>query len=159
MSRAFVKEGSDAPPPPPPERPVSAAPNLVTPRGARLIAQEVAALQGLLAAPAAPDVTAIRRRDLRYWQSRLASMHVVTPDATPQAVSFGVRVTIRRGNTEQAFTIVGEDEADPSAGLLAWTAPLARSLADAAANEVVEFEAGGRTEPITVIGLATGDVA
>jgi hypothetical protein len=34
MSRAFVKEIDDALPLPLPERPISEAPNLVTPRGA-----------------------------------------------------------------------------------------------------------------------------
>ena len=36
MSRAFVKEDSDAPEPGPPERPVSGLPNWVTPRGMRV---------------------------------------------------------------------------------------------------------------------------
>jgi hypothetical protein len=45
MSRAFVKEVDDAPVASPQERPVSAAPNLVTTRGARLIEQAIVALE------------------------------------------------------------------------------------------------------------------
>jgi hypothetical protein len=45
MSRAFVKEVDDTPVAPPLERPVSAASNLVTPRGAGLIEQAIVALE------------------------------------------------------------------------------------------------------------------
>ena len=72
MSRAFVKEDNDAPLPPPLERLVSSAPNLVTPRGAQLIEDEVARLEAALAAaPEAEEETALRR-DLRYWIARHA---------------------------------------------------------------------------------------
>jgi hypothetical protein len=66
MSRAFVKEVDDAPPPPPKERPVSAAPNLVTPRGARLIEQAVVALEEQISAASEEKVLPALRRDLRY---------------------------------------------------------------------------------------------
>jgi len=153
MSRAFVKE-DDAPEPPIPERPISAAPNRVTPRGARLIVCTIAALQDELRC--APDETtaAAIRRDLRYWHARHASMQVVGRRVDAGAIGFGARVTIRRSGVESDISIVGEDEADPSAGLIAWTAPLARALDGAQVGDVVELEAGGRREPITVIAIA-----
>jgi transcription elongation GreA/GreB family factor len=157
MSRAFVKEDDDAPPPPPPERRISAAPNRVTPRGARLIGDAIAVIQKRLASGPAGDEAVTLRRDLRYWQSRQAGMQVMTPNPTPQTVGFGVRVTIRRGSVTRDITIVGEDEADPSSGLIAWTAPLARALMDAGAGDIVDFEAGGGVEPILVAAIAPGE--
>src|SRR5258706_9604481 len=151
MSRAFVKEDTDAPEPPLPERPISAAPNRVTPRGAGLISQTIAALKDELARAADEKIAAAIRRDLRYWYSRHASMRVIEPKAAPEVAGFGTRITIRRGSTESTVTIVGEDEAEPAAGLIAWTAPLARALENAGAGDVVELVAGGRSEPITVV--------
>jgi transcription elongation GreA/GreB family factor len=152
MSRAFVKEVDDAPSPLV-ERAVSAAPNRVTPRGARLIKEAVAALEEQLAAASPGESTSVVRRDLRYWLGRQASMQVVPHDPRPGTVGFGSRVTIRRGKALSAVTIVGEDEADPSTGLIAWTAPLARALEGAGPGDVVELQAGGRLRPITVVAV------
>ncbi|MGI8841475.1 MAG: GreA/GreB family elongation factor [Caulobacteraceae bacterium] len=157
MSRAFVKEMDDAPPPPPLERPVSIAPNRVTPKGAALIEQAVASLERRLAAGPGEEATATLRRDLRYWVARHATMRIEPADPAPLAVGFGVRVTIRRGGATSDIVIVGEDEADPSAGLIAWTAPLARALDGAEAGEVVEFAAGGKVEAIEVMRIAAGE--
>jgi len=156
VSRAFVKEIDDAPPPPPLERPVSGAPNLVTPRGARLIGEQVAALEQAIVAAADEAAAAPLRRDLRYWLARRASARPVAPDPAPEAAGFGARVTIRRGGRESVVEIVGEDEADPDAGLIAWTSPLARALEEAEAGDMVELEAGGRTVPVTVLAVAPG---
>jgi transcription elongation GreA/GreB family factor len=156
MSRAFVKEMEDEPPQPPLERPVSAAPNLVTPRGARLIEDTVARLEHELAAASGEEAVAALRRDLRYWVARHASMRITPPDPAPAAVGFGVRVTVRRGGVASDIVIVGEDEADPAAGLIAWTAPLARALDGAEPGEEIDFEAGGRREPVAVLAVAAG---
>ncbi|MDQ2859447.1 MAG: GreA/GreB family elongation factor [Pseudomonadota bacterium] len=153
MSRAFVKEMDDAPPPPPLERPVSLAPNFVTPRGAALIEAAVAALEGQLAAAPGEEAIALIRRDLRYWVARHATMRIVPADPAPGVVAFGARATIARGSVTSDIAIVGEDEADPPAGLIAWTAPLARALDGAEVGDVVDFEAGGRVEEIKVIAV------
>lgn len=153
MSRAFVKE-DDGAPQPIPERPISAAPNLVTPRGARLIKEAIAELQAVLARAGAEEVESIRR-DLRYWLSRQATMRIVASVAVPEVVGLGTRVTIRRGSVDSVVAIVGEDESDPPNGRIAWTAPLARALAGAAAGDVVELETAGRREPVVVISLSS----
>lgn len=151
MSRAFVKEIDDAPDALP-DRPVSAAPNRVTPRGAQLIRQAVTTLQAQIATTGA-DAAAGLRRDLRYWLARQASMQIVPPEPAPRAVAFGTRVAIRRAGATSELTIVGEDEADPTAGLIAWTAPLARALEGARVGETVEMEAAGRSQPIAVLAV------
>lgn len=153
MSRAFTKEIDDAPPPPPEERTMSNAPNLVTARGAWLIEAEIAALDGQIEHVGDSALTALQR-DLRYWAARRATMQVVAAVADPNQVGFGTKVSIRRGGKLMTLTIVGEDEADPAAGLLAWTSPLARALDAAEAGEVVAFEAGGRHEDIEVVAIA-----
>jgi hypothetical protein len=55
-------------------------------------------------------------------------MQIMPTVEVPSTVEFGVRATISRGGRVHEIYIVGEDEADPSAGLIAWTAPLARAL-------------------------------
>jgi transcription elongation GreA/GreB family factor len=157
MSRAFVKEVDVVPLPPPLERPVSPAPNLVTPRGARLIEQAIVALEEQIAAPIDEKVLSSLRRDLRYWLARRSNMRIVPWVVAPSTVEFGVRATIRRGGRSIEIYIVGEDEAQPSAGLIAWTAPLARALKGAHPGETVDLEAGGRVEPVTVVAITGGD--
>lgn len=156
MSRAFVKEDSDAPPPAPLERAISSAPNRVTPRGARLIDAEIARLEEAVAAERDDDAAALLRRDLRYWSARSASAQIVDPDPDPQTVGFGTRVTIRRGGQVSTVEIVGEDEADPGEGRIAWTSPLARALEDAEPGDSVEMMAGGRSEAIDVVAVEPG---
>jgi len=152
MSRAFVKEDGDAPPPPPLERPVSAAPNRVTPRGLRLIDEEIVRIEAALGAGQDADVEAQLRRDLRYWTVRRASAQPVPHVAEPREVGFGAKVTIHRGAATQVVEIVGEDEADPAQGRIGWTSPLARALDGACPGDTVELGA----EPIEVVAVAPG---
>lgn len=155
MSRAFIKEDSAAPEAVL-ERPVSAAPNRVTARGLKLIEDELARIEALLPPPPAdgspepPDVQALRR-DARYWSQRRASAQVEEIPADPKGAGFATRVTIRRDGAEQALDIVGEDEADPAHGRLAWTSPLARALDGAEPGETVELEVGGAVQTIEVL--------
>jgi transcription elongation GreA/GreB family factor len=157
MSRAFVKEDDSAPPEQPLERPVSSAPNQVTPRGARLIDEEIDRLERAIADEPDEEKTAPSRRDLRYWLARRASAQLLAPDPEPEAAGFGTRVRIRRGGVESEILIVGEDEADPDSGLIAWTSPLAQALEEGEPGDVVELAAGGRTVPIAILSVAAGE--
>lgn len=152
MSRAFVKEQDDAPEQLT-ERPVSANPNLVTPHGLRLIDTEIEGLRRVLAlAQAQADKAAIARasRDLRYWMQRRASAQLIEPPAHPVKVAFAVKVGIRRDDgRSQVLAIVGEDEADPSRGTIAYTSPMARALMGRAAGEVADVP-GGEAEIVSL---------
>ena len=160
MSRAFVKEDSDAPSPPPLERPVSSAPNLVTSRGLRLIAEEIGRLERAIAdAGGDEEAAANLRRDLRYWSMRSASAQPVETDAEPHAVGFGTRVVICRGGRTSAIEIVGEDEADPGKGRIAWTSPIAQAIDGAEVGDSVPFETGGRSEAIDIVAVTRGEDA
>jgi transcription elongation GreA/GreB family factor len=154
MSRAFTKEIDDAPAPPVAERQISTARNLVTPNGARQIEQMVAALTRQTVAISDSDVLAAVKRDLRYWEARRASMEIMEPVAEPATVRFGTHVSITRGGAVRDIRIVGEDEADPTAGAIAWTSPLARALEGATPGDTIEFEVAGREEEIVVLSIA-----
>lgn len=150
MSRAFVSEDAAAASAAAvPERPVSRLPNLVTPRGLKLIEQRIADLQAALALREAdaPDRPGLAR-DLRYWRTRRASAQLVEPGAAPAEVAFGTAVTVRRGGSATRYRIVGEDEADPAAGLLSWASPLAAALMGARAGDTVKL--GGDRPSVTV---------
>ncbi len=147
MSVAFTREedyeaqASDLP-----DRPVSPHPNLVTQSGLDAIDQALAeARAAYSAAQAAGDVssdrTAMARatRDLRYWSQRRANAQLTLPEPLAGTVRFGGRVQIaREDGREQRFRIVGEDEADPAAGLISYVSPLARAVLGRVQGEVVE---------------------
>jgi transcription elongation GreA/GreB family factor len=152
MSRAFVRE-LDGDTEALPERPVSAHPNLVTPAGLRQISAQVAELAR--AREAARDIAAeplLERinRDLRYWTQRATSARLIEPQAAPDAVRFGTRVTARfEDGRELTFQLVGEDEANPTVGLLNWVAPLAAVLIGKEIGELVDFQ-GQRLKIVSI---------
>jgi transcription elongation GreA/GreB family factor len=130
MSKAFTKEPEsgdvydDLP-----DRPVSPH-NLVTPKGLEMIEVELARLH--------LEHTKTNR-DLRYWTSRRATAQVVEPPKDAREVHFGSTVTIvREDGRRQTYRIVGEDEADPSAGTLSYVSPVAQALMGKQVGDVVE---------------------
>ena len=147
MSRAFVKEqdGEDALEELP-ERPISHHPNAVTPRGLRLIDEEIERLRKELAhAQHESDRNGIARasRDLRYWTQRRSTAQPIDMPKDPKEVSFGTVVRIEREDGRKlAYTIVGEDEANLEEGLIAYTTPLARALIGGHAGDSVKLPGG-----------------
>jgi transcription elongation GreA/GreB family factor len=145
MSRAFVKEQDDVPDDLP-ERPVSSNPNFVTARGLGLIDAEIDSCRKLLAQGQHDQNKAVisrASRDLRYWTLRRSSAQLVETAKTPAMVGFATRMTIEREDgRKQVFTIVGEDEADPAKGLIAYTSPMARALMGKGVGEFAEVPGG-----------------
>ena len=147
MSRAFVKEQDDLPPDAPPELQVSEHPNLVTPRGLRLIEQKLFELNEALAIEQGESAKARLLRDLRYWTQRRASAQLVEHNVRDRDVVFGSEVTLRRHDgPPETWEIVGEDEADPKSGRISHTSPVAAALMGARAGETVEVP--GRKPPL-----------
>ena len=146
MSKAFTKEPEvgdvydDLP-----DRPISPH-NLVTPEGLEMIEAELARLHvEHSAAQEADDRAWLAKinRDLRYWTSRRATAQVVERPADRTEVHFGSTVTILRGDgRRQTYRIVGEDQADPSAGTLSYVSPVAQALMGKQVGDVVEAGAG-----------------
>lgn len=142
MSRAFVREddqGAGAVP----ERPVSDERNIVTGRGLGLIEAEVERRQAEVAAADDDETAARAARELRYWIARLATAERVVPDAGTPAVMFGVAVTVEdQSGRQRTMRIVGEDEAAPELGRIAWPAPVARALMGKEVGDTVRLPTG-----------------
>jgi transcription elongation GreA/GreB family factor len=142
MSKAFTKEPEtgdvydDLP-----DRPVSPH-NLVTPKGLEMIEAELARLHVEHAAAQEANDRALlakTNRDLRYWTSRRATAQVMEPPKDAKEVHFGSTVTIlREDGRRQTYRIVGEDEANPSAGTLSYVSPVAQALMGKQVGDVVE---------------------
>jgi transcription elongation GreA/GreB family factor len=65
---------------------------------------------------------------------------VASPRAARREISFGARVTFTRNHGKpQTIRIVGQDEADPKAGLVNFRSPLAQALIGAEAGDTVEM--------------------
>lgn len=151
MSVAFRRDGDEEHLEPKFEIPIPPGPNLVTARGLALIAARVSALEAQLADT--QDETAIKslKRDLRYWQTRqITAEPAPVPDG--RTVEFGTTVTFRLNGKQRVLTLVGDDEADPAAGLVSFSAPLARALIGAEPGEWLEF--GGKEDALEVLAIA-----
>jgi len=84
------------------------------------------------------DLLETRLRDL---EDKLARSIIIDPGAHKiEGVAFGVKVRIRDVSTgrEVSYTIVGEGEADISAGKISITSPIARALVGHKTGERVE---------------------
>lgn len=151
----------DTPPEPLAETPVSPNRNLVTQRGLALLRAELARLDEALAAESAADpaggdlaenpvdghsLAAHLARDRRYVARRLATAEPVVVSAATdgeQTVAFGCAVTLALADGRRvSWRIVGEDEADPAHGRIAWTAPVAGLLTGLAVGDEVRLPAG-----------------
>ena len=150
MSVAFRRDGDEEHLEPKFEIPIPSGPNRVTARGLALIVERIAGIEVQLAG--ASDETAITalKRDLRYWQTRQVTAELV-PTPSGEKVEIGTRVTFMLNGKERVLGTVGDDEADPATGLIAFSAPLARALMGAEVGETLEF--GGREDAIEVIAI------
>ena len=150
MSVAFRRESDEEHKEPVFELPLPAGANLVTSRGARLIGEQVDAIEAAIAGEPDEERRKVLARDLRYWQTRRATA-LVAPVPSEGEAGIGSRVTLRLAGRERRVEIVGHDEADPAAGLIAYAAPLAHALLGAIAGERVGFN--GVDDAIEVIAV------
>jgi transcription elongation GreA/GreB family factor len=127
MSVAFRRESDEEHREPKFELPIPPGPNLVTARGHALIGERIAALDAGLAAGGDEAARTALQRDLRYWLARQVTAELAPPPAGDK-VEFGTQVTLTLNGRRRTFRIVGDDEADPAAGLLSFTAPLSRAI-------------------------------
>ena len=68
-------------------------------------------------------------------------------------VEFGCRVAILLNGKPKTYRIVGDDEADPAAGLISFTAPMSRALLGGEVDEVLAF--GAVDDAIRIVKIAT----
>lgn len=154
MSVAFRRESDEEHREPRFELPLPPGPNYVTARGPALIAERIAALEAALDAalyggPAEEEAESIRRQ-LRYWTTRRATAEVVDPPADGSA-GIGCLVRVRLNGRDRSVAIVGDDEADPTADRIAFSAPLARALIGAEPGDLLPF--AGRDDALEVLGV------
>lgn len=147
MSVAFRRESDDEHMEPKFELPIPPGPNLVTARGLALTQARVAELEAAVAAETEEEPLKKLRRELRYWRTRLATAQPTT--APEEGVGFGSRVHYRLNGAGKTIDIVGDDEADPAAGRIAFSAPLARALMEGDVGDRVDF--GGKVEAIEIV--------
>ncbi|MCW5646106.1 MAG: GreA/GreB family elongation factor [Sphingopyxis sp.] len=152
MSVAFRRESDDEHKEPEFELPIAVGPNRVTPRGLRLLAEQVGRLEAELAQTTEGEARKKLQRRLRYFHTRQATAEVKEPPADG-SVGIGSRVTYRLNNAEKTITIVGGDEADPAMGWVAFSAPLARALMGAEVGESVEYQ--DREDAIAILAVET----
>jgi len=95
-------------------------------------------------------------RELAHLARRMKAAKVVDPSAQPDRarVFFGATVTIvDEDDNERTLTIVGDDEQDPSAGRIGWSAPIARALRGAAMGECRTVHLPGGTREWEVLAI------
>ena len=152
MSVAFRRESDEEHLEPKFELPIPLGPNRVTPRGLALIDGCVADFESRIASSSDAAEIAALKRDLRYWQTRQITAEVASAP-TGDRVEFGSKVTIALNGKTRTFEIVGDDEADPAAGLISFTAPLSRAMLGAEAGEMLAF--GGIPDAIAILEIGT----
>jgi transcription elongation factor GreB len=161
MSKAFTKEDSaadDAVVAPRAPLPAGVA-NYVTARGLALLRAERQALEcaraALREAPESAAKLAALTVRLAELEQRLASAECVeAPPEPATAVRFGCHVTLRDASgREQHYQIVGVDEADPSAGKIAFLSPLAQALLGAEVGDSVRLRKPGGSEQLELLAI------
>jgi transcription elongation factor GreB len=95
-------------------------------------------------------------RRLTYLSKVMKSAKVVDPTRQEQrdAVRFGATVELADDeDARRTITLVGEDEADASAGQVSWAAPIARALVGARVGDerIVRLPAGEKSYEIIAI--------
>ena len=151
MSVAFRRESDEEHKEPRFELPIPVGPNLVTAAGMSQTAARVAELEAAVVAEGDAEREAVLQRDLRYWRTRLATAELAPPPPDDEA-AFGSRVTFRLNGTVRTIDIVGDDEADPNAGRIAFSAPLARALIGAGPGDFSDF--ANQAEAIEILSVA-----
>lgn len=149
MSKAFTKEDDGTAPIRLDDLPQSPHPNLVTPSGLADLRHRLEtrkqALADLREGPAETDgglAVAVVERDIRFLESRINRAILVDPkNHPPGIVAFGAEVdVITEEGTTRTFRIVGEEEAEPSIGLITPYSPLGVALMGAELDSLVEWQ-------------------
>ena len=150
MSVAFRRDSDEEHREPRFELPIPPGPNLVTSHGLAQIERRVAELEAGMTGAGDEAELVVMKRDLRYWRTRLATAQLQPPPPEDQ-VGFGSRVGFHLHGVFRTIEIVGDDEADPASGRIAFSAPLARALIGSSVGDSVDF--GEKADAIEVVEL------
>lgn len=168
MSRAFVKESDDdLVAGELPERPVAPHVNYVTPHGLEMLQMRLKDLQDRHEDvkrrsdedSAAKQAMREIDRDLRYVNAQLERAVVVDPAHQPRdEVHFGACVKIEdEDGVAHEFTLVGDDEADVTAGRISWASPLARALMNGKVGDTVSWRRPAGETEVEILSISYPD--
>jgi transcription elongation factor GreB len=95
-------------------------------------------------------------RELGHLSKRMADLQVVDPARQPDKtrIFFGATVTVAdEDDQQQTLTLIGRDEADATAGRIAWNSPVAIALKGARVGDTrtVRLPAGERLLEVMAI--------
>ena len=152
MSVAFRRESDEEHLEPKFEIPIPPGPNLVTPRGKQLLAEKAASLRQAIDAATTEEDRNRLKRDLRYWDTRLTTAEIAPPPADGE-IGIGSCATFAMNMKTRTITIVGHDEADPAAGRIAFSAPLARALIGGMEGETLDYN--GLPDALEILKIGT----
>jgi transcription elongation factor GreB len=96
-------------------------------------------------------------RELGWLSKRMKAARVVDPAEHPDKsrVWFGATITVADENDqERTVTLVGDDEADASAGKIGWNAPLARAMRGATVGDVRRVALPGREAEVELVSIS-----
>jgi transcription elongation factor GreB len=96
-------------------------------------------------------------RELAHLARRMKVLRVVDPaqQEDRSKVRFGATVTIAdEDDNQRTLTIVGDDEQNASAGLIGWSAPVAKSLRGAGIGDVRRVVLPGGEKEWEVVALS-----
>ena len=96
-------------------------------------------------------------RELGWLARRLKAAKVIDPAGQTERhrVLFGACVTIAdMDDATRIVTLVGEDEADATAGRISWRSPIARALRGAAVGDVRRVDLPGGARDYEVMAIA-----
>jgi len=164
VSRAFVKDSDeDLVAGELPERPLPPHANYVTPRGLEQLQARARDLQEQheqLTARSSDDSQAKQKlreveRDQRYFNAQLERAMIVDPGGQPRdEVHFGADVGIvDEDDKEHRFSIVGDDEADVTAGKISWASPLAKALMGAHVGDTVVWRRPAGETQVEIVDI------
>ena len=157
---------------------MSERPNYITPAGYRRLREEYEALYGVERPKLVETISwaagngdrsengdyiygrkRLREVDRRIgWLSkRMKDARVVDPAQQPERgkVYFGATVTlVDEEDRERVLTLVGEDEADASAGRISWTSPIGRAIRGAAVGDVRRVTLPGGERELEIVSIS-----
>ena len=110
----------------------------------------MASLEALLPTLADEAEIAATRRQLRYWHKRQQSAQL-GPVPSGEQVAFGTTVAFTLHGKARTITLVGDDEAEPAANLIAFSAPLCRAMMGAQVGDCLDF--GGKAEALEIVAI------
>ena len=92
-------------------------------------------------------------RRIAFLTGRLAITEVIDPlDQDSDHIRFGATVTVQPSSgADKVYRIVGIDEADIVQGRISWTSPLARSLLDGKAGDVIKVSTPAGEQELEII--------